>query len=91
MRLSLSNICKNCNLEFDFLRSDKENESDLVVRPNRKGKISFSDAEKRMIISKHLKSLTTQVFINFKTDLEREMKSRGIDWERFQKNYQLSN
>lgn len=85
VRLSLSNICKNCNLEFDFLRSDKENGISHVVKPNRKGKINFSDSEKQMIIAKHLKALTSQVCINFKTDLQREMKSVGICPETFYK------
>ena len=70
-------------MEFDFLRSDKENTNEQLLKPNRNGKISFSDSEKRMIVAKHLKSLTTQVSINFQLDLEREMKYRGIDWSAF--------
>jgi hypothetical protein len=70
-------------LEFDFLRSDKENTNQQILQPNRTGKINFSDSEKRMIVVKHLKSLTTQVCINFQVDLQREMKYRGIDWNPF--------
>lgn len=76
LKLSLSNLCKNSNLKFDFLKSTKAKSTGLVITPIQ-DKDSFTFSEKKKVLIGHVQALTDKLFKEHADKLEPLIKSKN--------------
>lgn len=69
LKLSLSNLCKNSSLSFDFLKSSKPVVSKMVITPVQDPD-SFSFNEKRKVLISHVQGLSDKLFKEHPDKLE---------------------